>query len=94
MDKNSYKGSMTDESNTSSHNKLAEMEEEDLQNDIKKHLNVDFSGDEEDEKLRKPRRSSVDQGFIGGGLADELNGMGGDEESDTGYGQQSDGGSL
>jgi len=30
MDKHSYKGSMTDESNTSSHNNLADMEEEDI----------------------------------------------------------------
>lgn len=80
MDQNSYKGSMTDESNQSSEKRFDNSKDQlDIESDIKKHLNVDFGEDENPER----NRLSIGDEKYADGLASELDGF-----NNEGYYQQ------
>lgn len=68
LDQQSYKGSMTDEDSSLVENKL--MNEQEREEDIKKHLNVDFSENEENEQAHL-RRISIEE-YQDSGLGAEL----------------------
>lgn len=81
LDQQEYLGSATNSLNSSQQeeqitNKLP-MEEEELQADFKKHLNVDFNSDYEEEQLRTsiPRKSLEVNDYNENNLAEQLEGF-------------------